>query len=352
MPAATEMSSGRLARDRCLGCRSATVRISCGLTASTTTSASRAAAALSSVTRTAYCVSQSTRAAPACGSATTICPARQPRGEQSADEAARHVAAADECERWFIFARSLPENRRADSHPGRAGRHRRFEIARHAHRQRVERDALRSTQLPCTVRELARTTARCCLEAFARRRDAHQTAQLQARQLRARGAPAARAPSRRYAALAGLVGEPHLDTYIERRRVVRPLLAEAHGDALAIERVDPVEMLGDGARLVRLQLTDEVPGQLQVGERCELRQRFLQVVLAEIPLAAARPARGSRSAGCALLTGDEPHGIGIAAVPHCSGCDAVPCFDESVPYIAGAPRHRLDQPKSADQLTY
>ena len=63
------------------------------------------------------------------------------------------------------------------------------------------------------------------------------------------------------------------------------LLAQAHGDALAIERVDPVKVLGDGTRLVRLQLADVVPGQRQVGELGELRQRFLQVVFAEVTLA-------------------------------------------------------------------
>ena len=139
----------------------------------------------------------------------------------------------------------------------------------------------------------ASNSARCSSKRFARRRDAHETAQPQARQLarlrRASGASSVGGD----AALAGLVRQPHLDTYIERRRVVRALLVEAHGDALAIERVHPVKVLGDGARLVGLQLSGEVPGQRQVGERCELRQRFLQVVFAEIPLAAARPARGS-----------------------------------------------------------
>ena len=136
-------------------------------------------------------------------------------------------------------------------------------------------------------------------------------------------------------ALAGLVGEPHLDADIERRRVRGALLAEADGDALAIERVDPVKVLGDGARLVRLQLADEVPRQRQVGELGELRQRFLQVVFAEIALAQLghRADRVRRAVSCDTAMSRTESGI--ATVPHCSGCDAVPCFDESLPYIAG-----------------
>src|SRR5919107_1650084 len=123
----------------------------------------------------------------------------------------------------------LPEYCCPDAHAGRAGRHRRFEIVRHAHRERVELDAL-FAQLPRTVCELCEQLP-LRLEAFARRRDAHQTAQLQARQL-----PHSTRERRElrlgYSALAGLIDETHLDADVERRRVRAALLAQAHSDAL------------------------------------------------------------------------------------------------------------------------
>ena len=74
------------------------------------------------------------------------------------------------------------------------------------------------------------------------------------------------------------------------------LLAQAHSDALAIERVDPMKVLGDVTRLVGLELSDVVPRQRQVGELCELRQRFLHIVFAEVPLAQLG-SRADRSGG-------------------------------------------------------
>src|SRR5688572_32139626 len=116
----------------------------------------------------------------------------------------------------------LPKNRRADAHAGRAGRHGRLEIVRHAHRERVELDVL-FAQLPGTVREL-REQLPLRLEAFARRRDAHQTAQLQARQL-----PHAARERRELrlgnSALARLVDQTDLDADVERWRMRAALLA-------------------------------------------------------------------------------------------------------------------------------
>src|SRR5262245_28660388 len=50
----------------------------------------------------------------------------------------------------------------------------------------------------------------------------------------------------------------------------------------------PGEILGHGARLVSLQAADEVPGELAAGERFDLRQAFLQEILAEVLHAGAR----------------------------------------------------------------
>ena len=88
------------------------------------------------------------------------------------------------------------------------------------------------------------------------------------------------------AALAGFVGEAHLQQHLQRRRVVRPLRAEPRGDAFAVDGVHPREAFGDLARLVRLQLADEMPARVrQVGQLVDLGRAFLHVVLAEIALA-------------------------------------------------------------------
>jgi len=188
-------------------------------------------------------------------------------------------------------------------------------------------------QLPRAVRQLGEQLP-LRFEALARRRDAHQTAQLQARQLQ-HAARQRREVRLGDSAFAGLIFETHLDADVERRRMRAALLAQTHGDALAIERVQPLKMLRDDPRLVGLELADVVPGQRQVAELGELRQRFLQVVLAEVLLAELGE-RADRGGGLRFRDGDEPHGIGIAPVPHCSGCDTVPCFGQSLPYIARA----------------
>src|SRR5690606_20247577 len=81
-----------------------------------------------------------------------------------------------------------------------------------------------------------------------------------------------------------LASQVHLDQDVQRRRVVRPLLGESPRDPFAIDRVRPVKALGDEARLVALDASDEMPDDVEVGERVELRLRFLSVALAEIAL--------------------------------------------------------------------
>ncbi|MNT28238.1 hypothetical protein D3C72_1639090 [compost metagenome] len=70
---------------------------------------------------------------------------------------------------------------------------------------------------------------------------------------------------------------------------------QALGDLQAIHRVHPGEVLGQRLGLVRLDRADEVPDHIQVGEFGLLGQGFLQVVLAEVALAAgAGVAQGIR----------------------------------------------------------
>ena len=106
---------------------------------------------------------------------------------------------------------------------------------------------------------------------------------------RRRGRPAtisasARHLRRRDAALAVFRGQPDLQQHVERAGVMRPLGAQPLGDPCPVERMHPLESLCHVAGLVRLQLADEMPGERQVPQRLELGERFLDVVLAELPL--------------------------------------------------------------------
>ena len=73
----------------------------------------------------------------------------------------------------------------------------------------------------------------------------------------------------------------------------------------AVERLQPVEMQGDVAALVRLQRTDRVPFEREVGERGLLAERFLHVVLAERGLA-ERGERAQRLGRFGLADGEQP----------------------------------------------
>jgi hypothetical protein len=81
------------------------------------------------------------------------------------------------------------------------------------------------------------------------------------------------------AALARLAADVHLEQYVERAQRVRPLLGQALRDLQSIDRLHPVELLGDRARLVALDGPDEVPVEREF--RClglhlgHLLQRFL-----------------------------------------------------------------------------
>ena len=93
---------------------------------------------------------------------------------------------------------------------------------------------------------------------------------------------------RRDAALAGLVLQPHLDAYIERRRVVRAAARSAARRCARDRACAPSRNCSAiGACLVRLQLADEVPGERQVGER---RRAW-----AALPAGSSRRNRAGRS---------------------------------------------------------
>src|SRR5690606_35584084 len=86
----------------------------------------------------------------------------------------------------------------------------------------------------------------------------------------------------------------------------RTLLRQALGDLQPIDTVDPGEMLGNGAALVRLQGTYEMPGQREIAERRDLRQCLLAVVFANI--ADARDCGGAnRGEPLCLAHGEQQH---------------------------------------------
>src|SRR5690606_21857726 len=113
------------------------------------------------------------------------------------------------------------------------------------------------------------------------------------------------------AALAFLAGHVDLQAQVQRRQPAGPLLGQPAGDFLAVDRMDPVEVLGDRARLVGLDRADEVPlerfalGPLErfapggwrrppVAACGNLVQRLLHVVLAERTLSEGREFEDAR----------------------------------------------------------
>ncbi|SOY59176.1 hypothetical protein CBM2586_A100239 [Cupriavidus phytorum] len=88
------------------------------------------------------------------------------------------------------------------------------------------------------------------------------------------------------AALAGFAADIDLDADLQRRHAGRALRRQPLGDPEPVDGVDPVEMFRHRPRLVALQRADEMPLQAvaQVGQRGDLVDAFLDVVLAELAL--------------------------------------------------------------------
>ncbi len=144
----------------------------------------------------------------------------------------------------------------------------------------VSRAAPWALSCPCRAATLA-NQARWRSRFALLRRDAHEAAQLEARQLRHGGRERGQL-GRFHAALAELAGHVHLQAHVQGRGVVGPLRRKTRGDLHTIHRVHPGEGLGDRTRLVGLHPADEVPGERVVVQCRNLLQPFLQVALAEI----------------------------------------------------------------------
>ncbi len=104
-----------------------------------------------------------------------------------------------------------------------------------------------------------------------RRGDRHQPAQAQARQPLNGGGELAELIGRD-AGLARLGADVDLQQHIEPRQIRRPLFGQTFGSLQAVDRLDPVETLGDRACLVALYRPDKVPLEREVGpQRRECR---------------------------------------------------------------------------------
>ena len=181
------------------------------------------------------------------------------------------------------FRQRAPKDRRAHPHDRRAFGNRRLQIGGHAHRQGVDVQALALQPSQQFAQSRVREALRGHIDR--RRRHGHQTAQPHPRQ----GGHRARHGQHLIdgqAALAGLTADVDLQAQLKRRQAGRALLAQALGDLQAIDGVDPVKGCGHGTGLVALQRPDQVPLEAlaQIGQRGDLVERFLHVVLTEASL--------------------------------------------------------------------
>jgi hypothetical protein len=95
--------------------------------------------------------------------------------------------------------------------------------------------------------------------------------------------------------------------------VVWTLRTKSSGDAFAVDRVHPREAFRDFARLVGLQLANEMPpDRFEVPECVDLVDRFLDVVLTEVALSGRK--RGPHCFGLLLLAdGDQANALAVSS---------------------------------------
>jgi hypothetical protein len=231
MPATIEITSGRVAA--ATGASAPTTLASCcGLTASSQIAASRAAAALSVCTASPGKRSASQASCSGAGSATAMFVAGAPRATQP-PTSERAI-----CPPPMTAMRGQFSLRCVMSHPGSeqggANAYVRgtfvdctLEVAAHAHRQHVQRQAVGAQRLeqPAELREMA--SLHCNVVAF--RRDAHQAAEAQAGEpddgVRQDGQV-----GRSHSALGVLVAKLDLQADLQRWGIGRSLRGESFGD--------------------------------------------------------------------------------------------------------------------------
>jgi hypothetical protein len=168
----------------CAANASHTARKTCGLVANTQVEAPATASAPSSNTATPKSAASASRSE-GTGSATWIVAGSRPCDDQPADQAARHVAAADEGDRVaprvvLRLGWPRPEQRAADAHHRRTFLDGGHEVLAHAHRQRID-PGMPRLQSHRTDARIARNASRRRAMSSKRRGDRHQPAQPQAR---------------------------------------------------------------------------------------------------------------------------------------------------------------------------
>ena len=156
-----------------------------------------------------------------------------------------------------LSVRARAEDRGADAHHRRAFGDRRFEVVAHADRQRVERQAVAAQ--PSKQRAQRADAARAALEVAAR---GSGIAISPRRRSRGSAATARASAGASAGATPLLVASPLMLTCRQTcsgAQAPGRCAAQALGDLQPIDRMDPVEVLGDDARLVALQRADQVP---------------------------------------------------------------------------------------------
>ena len=154
---------------------------------------------------------------------------------------------------------ALAEDRGADANHRRALGQRRLEVARHAHRQRVEREALAGSDARTRLAQRARTARALVREVRVGARRCPSARAGAGRGSAATSRASSGACDGLHAALGRLAADVHLDAHLQRRQRPRAGGARARGDLRAIDGMDPVEVLGHVARLVALERADEMP---------------------------------------------------------------------------------------------
>jgi hypothetical protein len=86
----------------------------------------------------------------------------------------------------------------------------------------------------------------------------------------------------------GLVVDIHLQADIEVRQLFRSLIAQSLRYLKAVDRMDPVEAVGNSLGLVALQVPDEVPAQVVASGPGYLFEAFLDKILRKITLSGRR----------------------------------------------------------------
>src|SRR5690606_33866422 len=282
MPAAMEITSWPERRGA--GSAAHTACMTCGLTDSTSTSQSRASSALSVVVwMPNWRCSRSSCSALV--SLASIWPALKLFCSMPPMRLVAMLPAPMNPIRGVVISLFLccgsgvvagAEQRSADTHQGRALGDGLVQIVAHAHGQGVQRQLEGSHGLAQGAQWYAAGGA-----VAGRCGDGHQATQTQAGQ-GGHGAGQFRQLGQGYPGLAGLAADVHLQADIQRCQLVRPLGRQSLGDFQAIDAVHPVEMLGDGPGLVRLDRPDEVPDQRQILQFGHLGQGFLQVILPDV----------------------------------------------------------------------